>query len=42
MKYKNDIHAPVEFQKPFRLYGIWTMKIKISKTLLILFDEFLK
>ena len=32
IKYKNDMHAPAALQNPFRLFGIWTIKINILKT----------
>ena len=39
-KYKNDMHVPAALQKPFRLFGFWTIKIKISKTIYLM--NFLK
>ena len=41
IKHKNDMHAPAALQNPFRLFGFWTIKIKISKTATS-FDDFFK
>ena len=34
------MHAPAALHNPFRLFGFWTIKIKILRT--YLFDELLK